>query len=241
MDVTTAESAEKGWSAHDALAAFRAEYRAKSIGKHYSGWAHFTFTSLGSIAAIAFAISRVHEPTLSELAVAPAGFVVANLAEYFGHKGPMHHRKPGLGLLFRRHTLEHHHFFTNRAMTYESSRDFKMVLFPPVMLLFFLGGIATPIALLLFAIYSANAGYIFVATGVSYFLTYEWLHFAYHLPRDTWLGRRALVRVLRAHHEGHHDPALMGRYNFNITFPIADAMFGTIHRRERSGAPSRPE
>ena len=48
-------------------------------------------------------------------------------------------------------------------MSYESSRDFKMVLFPPVMLLFFLGGMATPIALILFLLFTPNVGWLFVA------------------------------------------------------------------------------
>ena len=62
-------------------------------------------------------------------------------------------------------------------------RDFKMVLFPPVMLLFFLGAIATPIALLLllFAMATPNVAWLYVAVAMSYFLTYEWLHFSYHL------------------------------------------------------------
>ena len=78
-------------------------------------------------------------------------------------------------------------------MACESSRDFKMVLFPPVMLLFFLGGIATPIALVLFAAASANAGWLFVAIGMSYFLTYEWLHFAYHSPEEEIDGMKRLA------------------------------------------------
>jgi len=219
-----------------ATAKFRAEYRAKYIGRWYLGWLHFAFTTVGSLAVVVFAVSRVRQPSWGELLVLPAGFMVANAAEYFGHQGPMHRLKPYLGLIFRRHSVEHHHFFTHDEMSYESSRDFKMVLFPPVMLLFFLGGIATPIAVLLFLLVSPNAGWLFVAVGVGYYLTYEWLHFAYHLPEDTFVGRLAPVRVLRQHHRIHHDLALMTRCNFNITFPICDLLFGTIHRSPTAGA-----
>ncbi len=212
-------------------AKYRSAYRAAHIGPRYSGWAHFAFTSTGSLAVIAFAISHLRDVHPIELLVLPLGFLVANAAEYFGHKGPMHHRRPLLGLIHRRHGIEHHHFFTHDAMAYESSRDFKMVLFPPVMLLFFLGGMATPIALVLFAVASANAGWLFVAIGMGYFLTYEWLHFAYHFPSDTWLGRLAVVRVLRRHHMVHHNLSLMERWNFNITFPICDRIFGTTYPR----------
>jgi hypothetical protein len=219
---------------------YRSEYRAKQIGRWYSGWAHLAFTSLSSLAVITFAITRVRLPTWPELLVVPIGFLVANAAEYFGHKGPMHHRRPLLGIIFRRHGVEHHQFFTDRDMAYETSRDFKMVLFPPVMLLFFLGGMATPIALALFLLFSSNAGWLFVATGMGYFLTYEWLHFAYHFPQDSWLGRMRIVRVLRQHHATHHNPALMTRWNFNITFPICDRLFGTTFSESRLSAPPSP-
>jgi hypothetical protein len=214
----------------DDIAAFRKEYRAAEIGPHYSGWLHFSFTTFGCLGVIAFAISRVRGLRGWELAVVPAGFLIANLAEYLGHKGPMHRPRPGLGLVHKRHSLQHHRFFTREAMSYESSADFKMVLFPPVMLVFFLGALAVPIAAAFYFAVSPNAGWIFLATGIAYYLTYEWLHFAYHLPPETAVGQLAPVRVLRRHHAAHHDPALMGRWNFNITFPISDWLFGTSYR-----------
>lgn len=211
----------------EAVASYRAEYRKENIGPRYSGWLHFSFTSSASLAVIAFAASRVRDVRPLEWLVLPLGFLLANAAEYFGHKGPMHKPRPGLSLLFRRHTKEHHHFFTHDAMAYESTRDFKMVLFPPVMLFFFLGVIATPIALALFFLVSPNAGWLFVAVGMGYFLSYEWLHFAYHLPEDSALAKLPFMSLLRQHHTRHHDLAKMGRYNFNITFPICDWIFGT--------------
>jgi len=212
------------------VAAFRAEIRAREIGPRYSGLAHFTFTSLTSLGAIGLAVSRVSAPSPAEWLTVPAAFLLANFVEYFGHKGPMHHSRSGLRLLFGRHTQQHHRFFTDRAMAYESSRDFKMVLFPPVMIVFFLGAVATPIALALFATLGRNVGWLFVATSVAYFLTYEWLHFTYHLPETTALGRTRVLAALRRHHTIHHDPTLMTRANFNITFPIADRLFGTLSR-----------
>ena len=213
---------------------FREEYRKSQIGPFYSGWAHFAFTSIASLVVIGFAISRVHAPSLLELCTIPVSFLIANAAEYFGHRGPMHRPRPGLGLLFQRHTREHHHFYTNDAMSYESSRDFKMVLFPPVMLFFFLGVLATPIGFLLYRLVSPNAGWIFVVVAMSYFLTYEWLHFIYHLSPDSMVGGSPLFRALRRHHQNHHDKALMGKYNFNITFPICDRIMGTTYRETRT-------
>src|SRR5690606_37236622 len=131
------------------------------------------------------------------LLVVPATFLLANFVEYRGHRGPMHHRRKGLASIFKRHTLEHHRFFTNSHMQLASSRDFAAVLFPPVLLGFFLGAIAAPIGALLFAVASANIAWLFVATAVGYFLNYEWLHFAYHQREDHWLSRLPLIHRLR--------------------------------------------
>ena len=221
----------------DDLPAWRDRFRLEEIGPSYSGWLHFAFTSVGSLSFIAFVASRLHRIRPLEWALLPVFFLIANLGEYVGHRGPMHHRRNGLGLVFKRHTLQHHRFFTEQAMACASSRDFKIVLFPPVMLLFFVGMLATPIGIGFYLAVSPNAGYLFAIVAVGYFLLYEWLHFAYHQPEGSWMGRLPVVAALRRHHQAHHDPALMARWNFNITFPIGDLLFGTIHgaRRPRRG------
>ena len=214
------------------VADFRTRYRA-AISVRYRGWLHFATTTVASLVVVGFASSRVHAPTWLELAAIPMFFLFANVAEYLGHRGPMHHRRRGLALVFERHTQQHHRFYTHEAMAAESPRDFQMVLFPPIMLIFFLGCMATPIGLGLAVVGTPNLAWLFVATSVGYFLTYEWLHFSYHQPEASWIGRRALVRHLRRHHAIHHDPTRMTSVNFNITFPIADRVFGTLSRTER--------
>ena len=217
-------------SVPESAARYRAIHRARHIGRHYRGWLHLATTSIGALAAIVFAALQVRAPTLAELTTIPIAFLIANLGEYAGHRGPMHHRTRGLGILFERHARQHHRFFTDEAMAVDSSRDFQMVLFPPVMLLFFLGALAAPIGALLHVAIAPNVGWLFAATAVGYFLTYEWLHWSYHQPRDGFIGRRRLIRRLRAHHTRHHDPRRMTHDNFNITFPIADALLGTLAR-----------
>jgi hypothetical protein len=220
---------------------FRTEYRAQFLGPRYSGWGHFAFTSLGCLGVIALALSRLERVRPFEWLTVPTVFLVANLVEFLGHRGPMHHRRRGLGLLFHRHTEQHHRFFTEEAMAYESSRDFKMVLFPPVMLLFFLGAIAAPLGALCFVALSPNVGWLFVATGLGYYLTYEWLHFCHHLPAGHALARLPGMTWLRVHHQVHHDPSLMSRYHFNITFPLADMLFGTRWHPPAPSAELLPE
>ena len=211
--------------------AFRARHLEEHVGPRYNGWLHFWTTTVGSLAAIIFAISRVHAPTLGQLAFIPVFFLIANFGEYFGHRGPMHHRKRGpLGIVFERHTLQHHNYYTHDAMAADSPRDFQMVLFPPAMLIFFLGFLAAPIGIVIGLVGGANLGWLFAATAISYFLTYEWLHWSYHQPHDSVIGRLWLVRMLRRHHTIHHDLRRMTTANFNITFPIADRLFGTNAR-----------
>ena len=215
---------------------FRDEYRAKEIGRRYHGWLHFAFTTCGCLGVIALAVTRVHDVLWHQWLTIPLSFLLSNVVEYFGHKKVMHHPRTALGLVYKRHTLQHHHFYTHDSMAAESSRDFKMTLFPPVLLLFFLGAIAGPIGAALFLFVSENAGWLFVASAMGYFLLYEWLHFSYHLPPESFVGRRWLVRVLRRHHTAHHDTSLMGRWNFNITFPLCDAILGTVHSPSREGS-----
>lgn len=208
---------------------FRVAHRVE-IGPRYDGRLHFATLNVVLPAVILGALSQVSAPTAREIAVVPIAFVIANLAEYLGHRFPMHRAMWPLERLCHRHAGMHHRFFTHLAMRADSHRDWAAVLFPPVLLLFFLGGIATPIGVALFAFSSSNTGSFFVATAAGYFLLYEWLHLAYHQPDDSFVGRRAIVRLLRRHHMTHHDPSRMTRVNFNITFPICDLVFGTAER-----------
>src|SRR6478735_7608773 len=148
------------------VAAFRAKYRAEQIGPRYSGAAHFLFTTFASLTIITATLWGLRAPGWAALATVPIAFLVANAGEYFGHRGPMHHRTRGLGILFKRHTLQHHHFFTAAAMSYESSRDVKMVLFPWYMIVFFFGGMALPLGAGVWLLFGANVARLFVATIV---------------------------------------------------------------------------
>ena len=79
------------------------------------------------------------------------------------------------------------------------------------------------------AIFSANVGYIAVAMMAVYYLMYEGLHTLSHLEDDKhpWLRRMPLINTIRRMHRVHHDWGQMQTRNFNLTFPICDALFGT--------------
>jgi hypothetical protein len=222
---------------NDAVAAYRRRYRSEEIAGRYFGWLHLAFTSAVCLGVVAVCAFWVADPSPAEWLTVPAVFLYANLVEYLGHRGPMHHPVRGLGLLFRRHTKQHHRFFTNEAMSFDSSDDFKAVLFPPVMIVFFVGGFGVPMWLLLHYVATDNVAWLAVATASAYYLNYEWLHFAYHCDPNSRIGRIPGLRFLRKLHLNHHDPRLMTRYNFNITYPIGDWVFRSLYRAARvSGA-----
>lgn len=217
-------------TADPSVRAFRERYRLEEDSGDYPGWLHLAFTSSVSLAVIVFSLLQLNQVTPLEWVTVPVVFLYANLVEYMGHRGPMHHPVKGLRLIFYRHTKQHHRFFTDREMTFESSHDFKAVLFPPLMILFFIGGFGVPMWALLYFLASANVAWLALATGIGYFLNYEWLHFAYHCDPESRVGRIPGVQTLRRLHLHHHDPRLMTQHNFNITYPIGDWLFRTLYR-----------
>jgi hypothetical protein len=210
--------------------AYREEYRRDHVPPHYRGALHLLFTfGIGS-GALVLCISQLASVQPREWLAVPLTFLYVNLAEYWGHRGPMHHKRRGLGLVYERHTRQHHRFFTHVAMPLDSVRDLRAVLFPPLLMIFFLTAFALPAALLLANFTSSNVGWLFGATSLAYFLNYEVLHLVYHLPTRYAVARWPLVGRLRRLHQDHHDPRLMAQYNFNITYPIGDRLFGTLYR-----------
>jgi len=212
-------------------ARFRAQHRSEAISPNYDGRVHLGVLNVVLLSVLAGALSQLSAVALHEWATVPLTFLIANVAEYFGHRFPMHRAMWPLEKMCHRHAGLHHRFFTDLAMSADSPRDWSTVLFPPILLFFFLGIVATPLGVVVFFVASSNAGFLFVATAASYFLLYEWLHLSYHLPTHSFVGGLGVVRWLRRHHQLHHDPARMTRVNFNITFPICDRLFGTTAPR----------
>lgn len=210
------------------LAEKRARIAAEKIPAGYPGYLHFAGINLAALVTIGTCALLLSHPSPWMLAWVPGFFLFANLFEHQVHKGPMHHRRAGraAGALYERHARQHHVMFTHDSMEIRAAQELRLVLFPwwmfPLMLL---GTAPIPVALGVFV--SPDHGLLFVASVVAYYLVYEWLHTLHHWPRETWIGRRRVVGWLRAHHTRHHDPALMARGNFNVSFPLADWLLGT--------------
>ena len=208
---------------------FREQMRSQ-IPWYYSPYGHMAFLLSFCIMGILGPLYFLRNPGFLEFMIIPSTFLYANFVEYLAHRFPMHRKIRPLSLMFQGHTLEHHFFFTRTNMTFESPRDFRPGLFPPETLFFFFGLIAFPTGLLFWHLFSPNTGLLFGATSVAYYLNYEIFHFTYHTSEKNWISRTRFFKWMKKHHMWHHDIGLMSRYNFNVTYPISDWVFGTIYR-----------
>ena len=205
----------------------RRDRLAPAIPPGYHPVWYFGASNLVAAVGIVAALAQLHEVGAWEWLIVPAAFLAANWVEYRVHKGPMHHPRPPWQILFERHTRQHHVYFDDTHMSARRDREYYWVFFPwwAVGLVVITAALfALPLELLV----SRNAGLLFFAVGIAYYLLYEWLHLSYHLHPQSAIGRMGMVRRLRRLHTTHHQTALMTQHNFNITFPICDWLSGTL-------------
>jgi hypothetical protein len=212
------------------VAVFRERFRKENIGNTYSGRAHFIFITLWCLAGITVCLFNLHNISWLQLLIIPITFLYTNFFEYLGHRFPMHHKYPALKAVFKRHTLQHHHFFTEEVMNCDSVNDFKIILFPPVLLIFFSVVFVAPVAYTIYYFGSLNTSLLFIATTLAYYLNYEWLHLCYHLPESHFAYKIPGVKTLRKLHHRHHNMKEMDKWNFNISYPFFDWIFGTLKK-----------
>lgn len=224
------------------VARFRKYYREHHQPKVYNGWVHLAFSMSMAMGALLISASQLESVTNLEWLVIPITFIYANMVEYVVHRFPMHRPFKKLKLLFKRHARQHHRFFTDKAMQFDSVDDFAAVLFPPYLITFFIVFFALPIGILLSYLATPNVAYLFVITAFAYFINYEIFHTVYHLADDHWIYRSRTMRNLRELHLHHHNQKLMSHYNFNITYPISDWLFGTYYTTSKQAkkSPKRP-
>jgi len=206
---------------------YREHYRQSHVPRGYSGALHLAFILVFSLAGMVLAARQLQGVSILEWLTVPLTFIYANFAEYAGHRWVMHRRIKGLGLIHQRHTRQHHRFFTDRSMAMDGASDFRAVLFPPILMLFFFAAFALPVGLLLASVFSTNVAWLFVIVALAYYLNYELLHLAYHLPEHSRWSRIPGLKSLRRLHHDHHRPSVMAHKNFNITYPIFDWLFGS--------------
>ena len=156
----------------------------------------------------------------------PGVFLLSNFFEWRVHKHVLHKRRWPLQVIYDKHTPMHHMIYIEEDMALRSTKEFRLVLIPAAGVL----GIvlaAAPLAILVSKLWSGSAGWLFLLTASLYMVTYEVCHLCYHAPADSFIGRLAFIKVMRAHHAKHHDPRFMQKWNFNVTVPLFDWLMGT--------------
>jgi len=207
--------------------ALRARVNA-SASPWYSPAFHLLFPSLIGFALITAGLLLMRDLRAWQLLTLPVAFVILNAGEWRIHRDLLHRRAKPLAFLYDRHTPEHHMIFITDDMAIRSPREFRLVLIPAWgIAAAFASALPIPAALALVG--QRNLGLLFIITTLLYVLTYEWLHLSYHLPPDSFIGRRKLIAFLRRHHATHHDPALMQKWNFNVSIPLWDIVRGTVY------------
>ena len=222
----------------DARSEIRADLMAH-VPRWYSPTAHLLGPAIGGLAIVAFALSRVHDLRAWELALVPLFLVASNAIEWHAHRDLLHRRTWPLELLYQRHTPQHHAIFVADDMFIRDWRELKFVLLPAWGVLT-IPIVASPPAILFWLAGAPNVAALWIATTVGYALMYEWFHLAYHLPADGPIGRLRVTGWLRRHHQRHHSPHLMQRWNFNVTIPLWDHQRGTVWHPEESSAHAMP-
>lgn len=113
-------------------------------------------------------------------------------------------------------------------MTYDSARDWRVILFPAWLIVLHTLVITLPLWWLL-SLINTNVAGLFGGCLVLGYLTYEVFHACEHLPPSNRLTRLPWIRQMRRLHELHHRRELMQERNFNIVFPLMDYLFGTLY------------
>lgn len=205
---------------------FRSQYLA-ATSRYYSGVLHGLFVFGIGACLIGAALFQVQGAAWEWLGV-PAVILYGNLNEWYVHKNRLHKRGKNrlTQLIWHRHTMEHHHYFTHREMRVASTREYRIVFFPAyafvlVALQSALLGLAAGLLL------GKNLGCIVFATAIFFYLLYEAMHFLAHVDENVVVRKLPLVNTMRRNHMVHHTQALMTEYNMNLTFPFADWLLGT--------------
>jgi hypothetical protein len=203
----------------------------------YSPWLHVALPSLFGLGIAAAALAQIRHLRLWELGFFAGVLVLSNATEWRAHRDLLHKRFRPLGVLYDRHTPQHHMIFVRGDMALRDPREFRLVLIPiyGIVAIFF---VTAPPAALLWSFGQINLAALYLAATMLYVVSYEWMHLAWHLPETSFIGSLRLVRLLREHHAVHHDPRLMQRWNFNVTVPLWDLVRRTYLR---SGASERAE
>ena len=206
---------------------YRATYRERVAG-WYNGWLHVLLIYTIGFTALYIYIANMRDVRSWELLTVPVVFLIANFFEWAVHRYVMHRPSniPVLRAVYSRHTLMHHQFFTEEEMRFADHQDWRVTFFPPYALVVFTF-MSIPAAIAAGYVISPNVGWLLITTTTSMYLIYEFMHFCCHVEDNWFVRNMPFVNTIRRHHTAHHNQSIMMERNMNLTFPIADWLFGT--------------
>ena len=207
---------------------FRARYRA-AIHPRYSGRLHALWIAVAGLTVVLVSMAQLEAVQTLEWLVLVLALLLGNIGEYAIHLSLGHRKKRWAKLFYQRHTGDHHSFFTDSNMQWQSPRDWRVVLFPAWLIIVVVAFIGAPGAWAFNHFVSTNAAWLWLAGISGTYVLYEAFHFSDHLPGGHWLHRLVPGLAAMAHlHRLHHHRDDMTAVNFNLTFPLTDYVMGTL-------------
>jgi sterol desaturase/sphingolipid hydroxylase (fatty acid hydroxylase superfamily) len=209
---------------------FRQYFRTHMVNNLPAGNYYLTTYVISLTIIIACLVDFLEVKSFFELLSVPFYFLFCNFFEYLFHRFPMHQKVKFMKAVYH-HVTIHHNFYANDLYYYENPNDYYAVLIPYYVWIHVVIS-SCVLGLIVYAIFGYNQAILFLVTVSSYYLIYEFLHFSYHARADSWIKKIPLVKSLSRFHLVHHSTDKMAKFNFNITFPIFDTIFGTLYRGE---------
>lgn len=207
-------------------------YRDRVLDPRFSLPRHLAKVLAVAALILAGGLALARDAPAWQWALLPGFWAVANVFEWIMHRVLMHTPlRPRI--LYINHAIHHHRAFDGAAQEIRSLVDLSVVMMPWYTLVFvFL--MASPIAILAALLGGTGLAGIFLVGAVLYFLLYETIHTLHHLApvqlAKIPFGTSAAIAALRRQHHAHHHMQRMTEINFNVTFPLADLLFGTFAR-----------
>lgn len=205
---------------------FRQTYR-RQIAHTYRAWRHGACVAALGLGLMALFLASANDIHALEYSAVVLTLLALNMGEYWVHKNLGHFKRRFGRLFYKRHTGDHHSFFSHTQMRYEQMRDFRVILFPVWLVL--VQGAGAGVLYLALCWLNSNIASLVAATWVGGYLLYELFHALEHLPDRHLLSRLPWVAQMRTLHALHHRRDLMHSHNFNIVFPLSDWLFGTLY------------
>lgn len=213
---------------------YRQYFRTNVIPRYYSPALHVLFNFGLLIGSCLYTFLKIQSIGIYETVLFVMMMILGNFVIYFIHRYPLHKKYPFIAKhTFDIHSKQHHRFYTYQNYQFDSPKDFYILFFPMWTVAAFVGGFLPLLYILSSLIFEQPQVWTILFSATLYFLLYEFIHFASHLPPQHILLKFKPLAYMWRHHQTHHDPSLMSQYNFNIVYPLADWLFGCIKAREK--------